>query len=197
MLKVFLDLDRTLFKTDSFDEQKWQLLADEYSIDAELEHSRQPNFYVYNDDMYAYDFNSHIEDLSLPLDEVYGLIVKSSMNDGRLEYPGVKELIDDLSDKSDLRILTYGHERYQNLKYSLCPSLEKVAMTTTLKRKGQYFRDNNIMQGYMVDDKPIGSELPRGVKFIQVSLDGLKADQRVNWPILSNLGGVADLIANY
>ena len=60
-LNVFLDLDRTLFNTSLFDEERWKLLARLYPevIDLETEQARQTKFYVYRGKLYFYDFKSH------------------------------------------------------------------------------------------------------------------------------------------
>ena len=92
-MDVYLDVDRTLFDTDLFDTLRWQLLEREYGVDV-AERQRQPTFYSYRDDMWFYDFSAHMKDMGLPVDEVYERVRCSELADGRLEYPGVRELVE-------------------------------------------------------------------------------------------------------
>ena len=91
-MDIYLDVDRTLFNTDLFDELRWSMLRREYSVDTQ-ERARQKRFFVHNDGMYYYDFSAHMKDIGLEPREVYSALSQSELGDGRLEYKGVSELI--------------------------------------------------------------------------------------------------------
>ena len=193
-MKVFLDLDRTLFKTDDFDSQKWQLIGALYGVDGNYENQRQPEFHIHDRDMYAYDFTAHLKDLGLPEKEIYEQIKASNLADGRLEHTGVGDLVNWLKQRFEVSILTYGKSDYKNHKLSLCPRLNEVPAIITLKSKDNYFKDNHLGNCWMVDDRPIGNILPDGVKFIQASLEGQAFDETRGWPIIYALDDIQDII---
>jgi hypothetical protein len=170
-MNVYLDVDRTLFDTDLFDTLRWQLLEREYGVDV-AERQRQPTFYSYRDDMWFYDFSAHMKDMGLPVDEVYERVRCSELADGRLEYPGVRELVEWVQTCGVVRLLTYGADDYQRLKVALCPSLQGLETIVTQSGKGRLFRSQALARpAWMVDDKPIGGELPAGVQSTQVVID--------------------------
>lgn len=196
-LTVFLDLDRTLFNTTAFGLEKWRFLGDTYpQIDGQREHANQHNFYVQDGDSYAYDFATHLEALNLKVDEVYMALLQSEIADGRLEYAGVSDLVAWIRRHGEVRVLTYGIDDYQRLKASLCPSLEGVEVITTLRPKGEYLADKG--RAWLVDDKPIGNQLPAGVRFIQVHM----ADKDSRPPaselgeVSTSLQGVLEILQN-
>lgn len=170
-LVVYLDLDRTLFRTSEFGPQKWPLLEKMYpQINGESEHARQSQFYVRNGDSYAYDFSAHLESLELDPGEVYDILIKSALADGRLEYDGVADLVSWIRQRGEVSVLTYGVDEYQRLKASLCPSLKGVEIITTLRPKAEYLADRGDV--WLVDDKDLADELPSNVRFIWALLEG-------------------------
>lgn len=190
-LVVYLDLDRTLYNTDLGTELIWQQIASRYEfVNQEIERSRLGEFYLYDGGQYAYDLRAHLLDLRLQSDEVYAMLRSSDLADGRLEYDGVGELIEWLSQCGEVRVLTYGTEDYQQLKASLCPSLTGVEIITTLGSKGDYLADKGEV--WLVDDKPLGGELPANVRFIQVLLEG-QGDEVGDWPKATRLAEVIDM----
>lgn len=191
---VFLDLDRTLFRTNIASLMKWRAIGRQYpSVDGELEHARQGDFYVHSGDAYAYDFTAHLKAAGLNPAEVYDFLKGSEVADGRLEYDGVKELVNWLVENGEVRVLTYGIDDYQRLKAALCPSLINVEIITTLESKADFLKNKG--EAWLVDDKDIGSELTSNVKFIQVDLEGGGVDLVDRpWPIVSSLTQVLELI---
>ena len=107
-MNIYLDLDRTLFDTDLFDKLRWQFLENEFGVSPEQGESRQRDFFIYDGDMYHYDFTEHMSSAGLDPDQVYEAIRHSELADGRLEYPGTDRLIKKLGNRT--RILTYGAE---------------------------------------------------------------------------------------
>lgn len=176
-VELNLDLDRTAVKTGEFDKQKWSLLQRWYpkiNINAEAELANQRKFYVKHGTMEYYDFSGHLRALGLPDKEVFERLSNSELADGRFEYEGLPELLDWAREHGTVQVLTFGEEPYQRLKSGLCPSLRDIEIITTMFPKGEFFMDRQPqpeVQAWMVDDKPIGHELPWYVKFIQVTAE--------------------------
>lgn len=199
-MKLFLDLDRTLFKTSDFDEQRWQLLEQWFPdvISAEKERPRQYEFFMHSDSLYAYDFTSHMDSLGLNAAIIMDRLRGSVLADGRLEYDGVFDLIDWAKRQERVAILTYGPDDYQRLKADLCPSLAGVEIITTPRHKANFFRENSPTGSvWMVDDKPIGKDLPSDVNFIQVTeYNGISAPPEADWPVVARLSELKQLVQN-
>lgn len=170
MIIVYLDLDRTLYRTAIATREKWRVLGGRYpQIDIAAECARQHDFYVHDGDAYAYDFSAHIAAIGLDVAEVYTVLRESELADGRLEYDGVAALVAHARTLGEVQILTYGIDDYQRLKASLCPSLASVPVVTTLRPKGEFLQDKGDV--WLVDDKPLADALPQNVRFIRVCHD--------------------------
>lgn len=196
-LVVYLDLDRTLYRTNLGGRLIWEQIGSvNPRVDWMVEHGRQRDFYVHEGDLYAYDLTAHLRSLGLDEQQVYADLRSSQIADGRLEYDGVSRLVSWIGGRGDVAVLTYGVDDYQKLKASLCPSLENVEVITTLRPKGEYLADKG--QVWLVDDKPIGDELPAGVRFIQVHM----ADKDSRPPaselgkVSTSLQGVLEILQN-
>ena len=188
-LTVYLDLDRTLFQTDLFDELRWGLLAQWYPemIDLPSEWARQREFYVYHGELYFYDFTAHMATLGLDV-VVYERLRASELADGRLEFESVRTVVESIRERGDVRILTFGPEDYQSLKLALCPSLRDVPVHRTLEEKGVFFRSlahDAADEIWMVDDKVI-PELPEYVRYVQADVERKGVEQQ-EWPVITEL----------
>ncbi len=193
-MDVYLDVDRTLFNTDLFDELRWQLLRQKYGVDSN-ERARQPEFYRRWDDMWFYDFSAHMNDIGISVDEVYEYLHGSALADGRLEYDGVGELVEWIQVHGTARLLTYGADDYQRLKVVLCPSLQGLEIITTQASKGHFFATHTLNGSiWMVDDKPIGDELPGNVHFIWVSFASVSTPPTGAWPVAQSLHDVIRIL---
>lgn len=196
-LKIFLDLDRTLYKTDLGTQLIWQEIARRFpGINDRRELGRQNEFYVFDGDSYAYDMRAHLTSLGLDADRVMDYLSRSEIADGRLEYEGANELVSWAREVGEVAILTYGYDDYQRMKASLCPSINGVEIITTLKPKGDFFK---TIQGeaWLVDDKPIGDELPEHVRFVQLlhSDEGeVSPDESSPWYRVDSLRAVLDIL---
>lgn len=192
------DLDRTLFRTDDFDQQRWQLLEEWYPgiVSAEKERPRQYEFFIHSGDLYAYDFTAHMRALGLDVAAVMQRLRESALADGRLEYEGAVELMQWAQATSQVAVLTYGPDDYQRLKVDMCPSLRGIEVIVTQRPKHEYFRQHSVSgEVWMIDDKPIGDELPEGVRFIQVAgYNELPVPGEVSWPVVTSLAGIAQQI---
>ena len=196
-LNVYLDLDRTLFRTDLFDKLRWQLLAKWYpgKFDLAVESQRQSEFYEYRGELYFYNFMAHMTNLGIDLDEVFEKIRTSELADGRLEYSGVRELINWIRQRGEARILTFGPNDYQSLKISLCPSLRDVEVIITGEEKSKYFNSltDKSSEIWMVDDKII-RDLPENIHFVQANLEGVTVVKQ-GWSVIDKLGKIPGTIA--
>ena len=175
-LVVYLDLDRTAYNTDLSGRLIWQEIANSFGVDGSHEYDRQRQFYVYNDESYAYDLSAHLLDLGLSVDNVYGHLRRSSLADGRLEYLGLAEFVSWARGRGEIKVLTYGVDDYQRLKASLCPSLSGVEIITTLGSKAEYLANKGEV--WLIDDKFMANDLPPNVRFLWMLQDGQDAAGR-------------------
>ena len=197
-LKLVLDLDRTLFRTSELDEAEWGLLGRQFGIDSEAELARRTDFHVRTETAYYYDFAAHVRAAGLDEKEAFSFLLQSTLADGRMEYDGVAELVAWARQRGSVSVLTYGPANYQRFKAALCPSLEGVEIITTLQSKGDYFREQcPTGEVWMVDDKPIGGDLPDNVRFIQTAeYNGIVAPEHPAWPVATALGQIPGIIGN-
>lgn len=197
-LKLVLDLDRTLFRTSDLDEAEWGLLGQQFGIDSKAELARRTDFYVRTEKAYYYDFAAHVRVAGLGEEAVFAFLLQSELADGRMEYDGVAELVAWARQRGTVHVLTYGPANYQRFKAALCPSLEGAEIITTLQSKGEYFREQcPTGEVWMVDDKPIGGDLPDGVRFIQtVEYNDITASENPKWPVATALSQIPGIIGN-
>lgn len=192
---VFLDLDRTLFDTRRIGEI-WQELAKKYDIDPVAAAAERSKWYVWESTTtYHHDFSAQLRAYGIHPKEAYAYIQASPLSDGRLEFPYTEQLITTLVPIARLKILTYGSHDYQQLKASLCPSLDNIAILPTLESKSAVLqRYTEKYSCWLVDDKPIGHDLPPEVHFVQAALESEIPDFTQNWPIFTSLKDVKDYL---
>lgn len=185
MPTFYLDLDRTLFRTERAHELL-DVVQEAYPDNEEMQegHKKRPNFCVFphqdeaNAKTYYYDFIAHLKAAGLNHGEVFERI-RPALSDGRFEYEGVAKLIRELQALGEVAILTYGEDIYQRYKASLCPSLEGLPITTVLEPKAQFLNEHAGTGDWMVDDKIIHG-LESGVRAIRIQHDSndIPADAR-------------------
>src|SRR5690606_24629194 len=101
---IFLDLDRTLFRTENVD-QLWEFIEEKLpNINTAGAAQLAAKFYIYDGDLYCYDMGAHLVSLGLKPQQVYDLLVKK-FGDGQFEYPGISELLQSLN-WAEVKILT-------------------------------------------------------------------------------------------
>jgi FMN phosphatase YigB (HAD superfamily) len=182
---VYLDLDRTLFKTANMD-TVWEYIGRVYPEAAEAFDSAEDYFH-YVGEQYYYDMSSHLASLGLDPEEVYASVTNSELADGRLEIDGSKELIETLTrDGYEVQVLTFGSDDYQRFKASLCPALRGVPIVTTLRAKSEVLDELGV-ECWLVDDRPLGDELPGNVSFVQISPDGAAVPYDADWTVKKSL----------
>lgn len=187
---IYFDLDRTLFQTSRADEI-WDKIGELYpEVDGKAAYEGRSEFYSFVGDSYYHDMSAHLVSLGLDPTRVYEDLQQSELADGRFEYEGCKELLETLSSRAELRVLTFGMDDYQRFKASLCPSLRELPVTTTLRLKADVLEELQD-ECWLVDDKAIGFELPGNVSFVQVSLEGGEVDA-FDWPVFRSLREVQE-----
>lgn len=188
---VYLDLDRTLFQTSRTSEI-WEAIAQLYhAIDPDAAYATRETYYHYVGDQYYYDMSAQLTDLGLEPEAIYSQLLSSGLSDGRFEFEYCPELIQLLSTKAEVQIFTFGTDDYQRFKASLCPSLRGLPIMTTLRAKADVL-DDSQEECWLVDDKPIGDELPGNVSFVQVALDKGAIVPDAIWPVFYDLNSVRE-----
>jgi len=192
---VYLDVDRTLYRTDAANMIVWQQIATMApEIDPESEYQRGAQFHVSSQNgLYYYDFTRHLEDCGLNAAQIYAALKASPIADNRLLFPGAIELVTWLEAHARVALLTYGSDDYQRLKVALCPALKNLPIYTTQQPKAQWLETTEPC--WLVDDKPIGDELPSTVRFVQVNLEGREVAGIAAWPQCNSLTALGEYFA--
>lgn len=191
----YLDLDRTLFRTDKAAEifaMIEQLYPDNYH--ARHGYAKRAEHYVYpqksigDETSYYHDVAQWLRDVGIDENEAFARLAVSDLADGRFEYPGVAELITQLQHYGEVKILTYGEDTYQRFKARLCPSLKGIEVVTTTQQKSVYLNAHGRPGDWIVDDKVIEgiNPLTHTVCVVQ---------EREVADTLHSLGEVAHLVA--
>lgn len=186
---VYLDLDRTLFRTE-LSGAMWQYIGDQHP-EATGAFEQQEKFYRYVDELYYYDMSAHLESIGLEAGGIYDELRAAGFADGQFEFEGTKELIESLQELGhDVRLLSFGSEQYQTFKASLCPSLIGLPLVVTQRPKHEVLEDF-VEECWLVDDRAIGDELPGNVSFIQICHDPeMVPTSYVDWTVKRSLGEV-------
>ena len=196
--EIYLDLDRTLFKTSEFIGEVWQVIGEvNDGVDSSAELSRLADFYIENqddDDYRDYDFSKHLKAVGLPVAEVYGLI-RDRLKSDNFEPAGVSRLLRRLDELGlAVKIFTYGRDDFQKLKFDLSPSLAEYELITTLKPKHTFFEEL-AQKAILLDDKPIGEQMPDNVTFVQsIGYNGVEPSDEFDWQTVSSLEEFADVV---
>ena len=154
---VAIDLDRTLFDTDSFFEDLSEHAANIVGVTKQTFIDNSANFYKtlypnltnYNllDQLSSYGFYEH--------DLIIGGLTEKLKNQARQYlYADVGRFLMQLKDmKLDAIVLSYGVEQYQRLKIALCPELESLNAVIVLEPKYVYLQQlAKDRDGVLFDD---------------------------------------------
>lgn len=175
MTTFYLDLDRTLFRTER--------VADLYAAIERLYpentaikdgYTKREGYYVYahkdaDDPTYYHDIARQLQNAGLDAEEVFTRL-RNTVGDGRFEYVGVRKLVQALQARGRVVVLTYGEDLYQRGKARLCPSLEGVEIITLIGSKAEYLNEYAAPGDWIVDDKPLIGLKP-GIRSILVKHD--------------------------
>lgn len=170
----YLDLDRTLFRTDQAAEV-FAMIEQLYPANyhARNGYARRAEHYVYPRQAlgdrvtYYHDVAQWLRDVGIDEQEAFARLSRSTLADGRFEYSGVAQLVSELRAHGDVKLLTYGEDRYQRFKASLCPSLKGLEIITTLEPKSDYLNEFGRKGDWVIDDKRIEGLKP-GITAIRV-----------------------------
>ena len=196
--EIYLDLDRTLFKTSEFIGEVWQVIGEvNDGVDSSAELSRLADFYIENqddDDYRDYDFSKHLKAVGLPVAEVYG-VIRDRLKSDHFEPAGVSRLLRRLDELGlAVKIFTYGRDDFQKLKFDLSPFLAEYELITTLKPKHTFFEEL-AQKAILLDDKPIGEQMPDNVTFVQsIGYNGVEPSDEFDWQTVSSLEEFADVV---
>lgn len=192
---IYIDLDRTLYQTDQLPAIIEQLARLYPDIDREVFLNECSQYYVESGGQYYHDMSAQLEHYGLEPTAVYQQLRSSSIADNRLLFPGGEALAGWLKQRGNVSILTYGADDYQRAKAALCPALDDLPIITLREDKAAWLRrEVGEKRALMIDDKPIGSELPENIAFVQVSLEGKARQSGSHWPVLGSLGAVLEML---
>ncbi len=180
----YLDLDRTLFRTERASEI-YDAIKKVYPDSAAMRagYDKRADYYVFphkkdgDSVTYYHDMVSQLRAANLDYQQVFNAIC-SELSDGRLEYSGLEEFIRLLKQRGAIKILTYGEDRYQRFKASLCPSLAGIEIITLIGSKSEYLNTHALPGDWIIDDKRIEGLKP-GIRMVQILHDSrVAADVR-------------------
>ncbi len=185
---VYLDLDRTLFRTDDFMSKLWQTLADLYGW-AKLtqESNRLAGHYVHQDDgQKLYDLSAHLKEVNIEPADAYGRLHHSKLAGDDWLYPDAVKLVGWLSTHSRVEILTYGAHDFQRLKLDFCPKLADVPATIIQTDKADWLRGKTST--LLIDDKPVAAG--EGVDVLQIVHGGARQGDATGQRVYGSLSEV-------
>lgn len=148
-MKLYIDFDRTLFDTARFVVDRDRVLRQKFGI--EIKQSDTKKFYRYVDDLYLYDFYEHMANYGLSMDDIDAKL-KPELKKIRQTYiySDAKKIINDF----DFSVLTFGQQKYQELKFELTPELGSKEKIVVLEHKDEYLtRERGAERVALVDDK--------------------------------------------
>lgn len=187
---VYLDLDNTLFNLEGVG-AIWSYLESRYpeAAGASVNHEQ---YYRYVGELSYYDMTAHLTALGLDPATIYEELASSELADGTYQYDGAVELVSSLQGHgAEVRVLTFGEDAYQRAKASLCPALRGIQVITTRRPKAEVLED--MEEGcWLVDDRPLGDELPNNVSFVQVVLDDRPVPSHADWTVKHSLAEVKE-----
>ena len=187
---VYLDLDNTLFNLEGV-EALWAYVESRYP-EAEGAYANHEQYHQQVGELAYYDLTAHLTALGLDPEFIYEELAASELADGTYQYDGAAELVTSLQALGfEVRVLTFGEDGYQRAKASLCPALRGIQVITTRRPKAEVLED--LEEGcWLVDDRPIGNELPNNVSFVQVVLNDKPVPSYTDWTVKRSLSEVKD-----
>lgn len=189
-----VDLDRTLFATGIFAPRLLNWIEQTYAIEKDTLSREQEKYSIYADDLRAYDLFEHLAHHHVDAEDFTDKLLASEFANDTYLFEGARELLDECLSKGEVTILSFGPDDYQRLKYRLCPSIvSRAILVTTLIPKYQMI--HTITEGPLtvIDDKPIGAQLPANVEFIQ-ALPELDVMPDQPWPVYKSLTEIQEYI---
>jgi hypothetical protein len=154
---LLLDLDRTLFATDTFRGYVVDVLVKitgkQSAVIEQMmtEHSDAPDTHLRHT-----DFTAVLQKLEIPQNEAY-LEITKAVPPNSLLLPDVPDFLDWIQGQTiyEPRILSFGQKDFQQLKLATCPTLGWLPADIILERKNTFIQRMFSQQsGALIDDKP-------------------------------------------
>lgn len=176
MTTFYLDLDRTLFRTEKVDEL-FAAIAGFYPDTSQVSdaYEQRQQYYVVpfatdgDTRTYYHDTVAQLEAMGIDAAEAFASI-QPLLGDGRFEYDGLPAFISLLRKRGEVKVLTFGEDRYQRAKAALCPSLANVEVITILVPKAQWLNTHASAGDWIVDDRILEGLLP-GIHALHIQHD--------------------------
>lgn len=190
----YIDLDRTVFRTDQVHEL-FAAIERLYPANAAIKrgYDKRSAYYVFahsaqgDDTTYYHDIVKQLRDAGLDVAEVFHKL-RTELGDGRFEYEGLAECVRTLQRYGTVKLLTYGEDAYQRLKAALCPSLHGIEVITLIGSKGEYLARHASAGDWLLDDKRI-IDAPAAINVVhiqhaeQAPADVHSLDEATEWII--------------
>ena len=159
MTTFYVDLDRTLFRTECA-EEIFAAIEKVYPDATTIRggYGKRREYYVFphratgDETTYYHDLVAQLCDAGLEPQAVFSTI-HAELSDGRFEYPGASSFISLLRSLGEVKILTYGEDAYQRFKASLCLSLQGTEVITLIGLKSEYLNSHASAGDWIIDDK--------------------------------------------
>lgn len=176
MRVIYIDLDRTTFRTDKANEL-FAVIERLYPDNNKIRdgYTKRNEYYVFahanngDNTTYYHDIVRQLHDAGLDAREVFRRL-HEELADGRFEYPYLNECITTLKAYGTVKVLTYGEDVYQRFKASLCPSLGGTEVVTLIGSKSEYLATNAQAGDWIIDDKRLDT-IPEGIRAIHIQHD--------------------------
>lgn len=184
---IYLDLDRTLFRTDDFTVPLWQTIAELYDRpEYAAEASRVKEYYLPNDVQPLYGLAHHAASVGIRDRALFDKLANSKLSQTDWLYPGADELITWLRARGAVEVLTWGEDDFQSLKLQLCPLLTALPAHIIQTNKATWLKDR--APALIVDDRPLAPQLKgSGVDAIQILHADARSTGNVAWPVVGSL----------
>lgn len=190
-MKVYFDLDYTLFDTGRFADDAWRLWAQNLNYKyspRQVALQAKEDFYILKDGLYYYDYFAHLNSLFGKRAGPMHIKTKHNAKNDDYLYEDARDAIGAVSSLADVEILTFGDEAYQRYKAQLT-GLDNIICNVTLTSKGQFLAQKQT-QAILLDDRDLFGEMPAGVEFVRIERTG--SDKRLN--VAHTLTEAADII---
>jgi hypothetical protein len=167
---IFVDFDRTLFRTDFLFTKLWEAVAELYpQADVLKANAEIGQWYEIIEDHYKhYLFPQHLlHATGVDFEEAQPLLLKR-LSQYDFLYPDVHAANEWPKAGYEVRILTFGGEPFQKFKLKLAPQC-KQPHDIILEPKGIFLARHYMdVEGFMVDDKR-NPGLPQNIKEVWLS----------------------------
>jgi hypothetical protein len=180
---VYVDFDSTLFDTQRFGEQMFQMVADRTDIPLEQLRAERKDFYVTVGPLHTFDYDRFVTRYGLDAEEMWQRLDEMLGQEDFL-YGDSIEFIQALRrDGLEPHILSFGEEHFQRVKIeSVLAALAGEGSplpqyTVVMQPKAQYIAEHHAGQrGVLVDDVP-DQGLPAGFTEMHLQRAGHKGHE--------------------